>query len=454
MAVKVKSLPPYRILYKLPTDTNIVVVIGGRGSGKTYAVSQKIAFEAAINGKRCAIVRDEKSLIKDSILNEVLTRYDTANSNGQLGRIYQRLETGIKDKKTGEMVVFTKGFRASDTKKKANLKGIANVDIAVIEEAEDIRDVDKFNTFADSIRKPGSMIIIVLNTPDIGHWIVKRYFNTEIARDEKGNVIDGYWKLIPKEITGFVCIQTTYKDNPPPNLPPHIISNYEAYGNPNSTTYNPFYYYTAILGYASSGRKGQVFTKFKPIKRADYLKLNLTELFGQDFGTASPAALAGAKLEKNRIYARLINYKPMNCIGIAKLYCTLKFGLTDEIVADSADPKSWKKLKGGYRGHELPDEDFKKYPDLARGFYVVPAEKGQDSIRAGIDLLDGMEVFIVEEDAEAWDEVRNYVYDQDKYGNYTNEPIDDWNHFIDCLRMIAQRKRGKGVAMQIQEQRG
>ncbi len=388
-------------------------------------------------------------MIKESILSEVLSRYDTANLNGQLGRLYQKLETGIKDKKTGEMVVFTKGFRASDTKKKANLKGVANVDIAVIEEAEDIRDVDKFNTFADSIRKQGSIIYIVLNTPDIGHWVVKRYFNTEVARDEAGNVIDGYWKLIPKELPGFVCIQTTYKDNP--HLPAHIISSYESYGDPESEKYNAFYYYTAILGYASSGRKGQVFTKFKPIKRADYLKLNLTELYGQDFGTAKPAALAGAKLEKNRIYARLINYKPMPVVEIGKLYCTLGFGLVDEVVADSADPKSWRKLKGGWRGDELPDDIFTKYPDMARGFFVVPAEKGDDSIVAGIDLLDGMEVFIVEEDIEAWDEIRNYCYAQDKYGNYTNKPIDDWNHFLDALRYIAQRKRGKGKATQIQE---
>lgn len=426
MAVRVKALPPYRILYKLPNGTYIVVIIGGRGGSKTYEASKWTAYSATIEAKRCAIVRDEKSLIKDSILNEVLSRYDTANHNGQIGRMFQRLETGIKDKKTGDMVVFTKGFRASDTKKKANLKGIANVDIAVIEEAEDIRDVDKFNTFSDSIRKPGAIIVIILNTPDIGHWIVKRFFNTEVARDEAGNVIDGYWKLIPKDLPGFVCIQTTYKDNP--HLPAHIISNYEAYGNPESTTYNPFYYYTAILGYASSGRKGQVFTKFKTIKRADYLKLNLTEIYGQDFGTAKPAALIGAKLEKNRIYARLINYKPMPAIELGKMYCTLKFGLTDEIVADSADPKSWKKLKGGWRGDELPDDIFMKYPDLARGFFVVPAEKGDDSIVAGIDLLDGMEVYIVEEDVEFWDEVRNYCYAQDKYGNYTNKPIDDWNH--------------------------
>lgn len=55
------------------------------------------------------------------------------------------------------------------------MKSVSNIDIAVIEEAEDLRDEDKFNTFSDSIRKEGSVIIIILNTPDVHHWIVKRF---------------------------------------------------------------------------------------------------------------------------------------------------------------------------------------------------------------------------------------------------------------------------------------
>src|SRR5690349_5239646 len=171
------------------------------------------------------------------------------------------------------MLVFTKGFRASDNTKKANLKSISNIDIAVVEEAEDIRDEEKFNTFADSIRKEGSLIIIILNTPDVQHWIIKRYFNLQ-------QVEDGFYKITPKQIKGFLCIQTSFEDNP--YLPAHIIENYNNYGNPESHLYNKYYYMTAIKGYASTGRKGQIFTKFKTIKLADYLKLPFKEYYGQD----------------------------------------------------------------------------------------------------------------------------------------------------------------------------
>lgn len=427
MAVRVRAADPFKVLYQLPADTNIVICIGGRGGLKTYEVSKFVAFSATIRRKRCAVLRDEKETIRESILNEVLLRYDTANRNGALEGKFERLGIGIKDRETDEMLVFTKGFRASSGAKTANLKSISNVDIAVVEEAEDIRDEDKFNTFADSIRKEGSLIIIVLNTPDVGHWIVKRYFNT-IAEG------DGFFRLEPKTLPGFLCIQTDYTMNP--YLPKHIVDKYRGYGDPANHLYNPFYYKTAILGLASTGRKGQILKKVKPIKLADYLKLPHREIFGQDFGTASPAGLVGVKIDKNRCYVRQLNYEPLNTLDIAKLYCRLKFGPSDRIIADSADPKAIHRLKNGYKGEDLAAKEFEVYPQLARGFHVVPARKGADSVTFGLDILDGMELFAVEESKDLWTEIQSYVYDQDKNGNYTNEPIDDFNHLIDPLRYV------------------
>jgi len=426
--------PKFDILYDLPKDIHIIVCIGGRGGMKTYEVSKYIAFSSCIKEKRCVILRDEKELIRESILNEVLMRYDTANENGLLDSKYERLATGIKDKNTDEMVVFTKGFRASDLQKKANLKSISNIDIAVIEEAEDIRDQDRFNVFADSIRKEGSVIIIILNTPDINHWIIKRYFICQ-------QVEDGFFNIVPKKIPGFVCINTSYKDNQ--FLPKHIIDQYEAYGNPESHLYNPFYYKTAILGYASTGRKGQILTKVKPIKLADYMKLPFREFYGQDFGTASPAALIGVKFDKNNCYCRQLNYLPKNALELGKLYCELKFNPTDKIIADSAEPDTIKKLKGGWQAQDLSIEIRNKYPALIRGFFIVPAIKGQNSVKYGISLMDSLNIYAVEESKDLWFEVMNWCYAQDKNGNYIDDPIDDFNHLCDCLRYVIVDQKGK-----------
>lgn len=432
MGIDVYKLPQYDILYNLPEGTNIVVCIGGRGGAKTYEVSKYIAFQATINKKRGVVLRDEKELIRESILNEILSRYDTANENGILDQFYIKLDTGIRDKKTGEMLVFTKGFRASDNQKRANLKSISDIDIAVIEEAEDIRDEDKFNTFADSIRNAGSLIIILLNTPDVNHWIIRRYFNTEMAKDENGAPLEGYFSIIPKQIPGFVCIQTNFEDNP--FLPAHIISNYRNYGNPESHLYNPYYYWTAIKGYASTGRKGQILTKVKPIKLKEYLDIPVKELYGQDFGTASPAGLVGVKFYQNNSYCRQMNYKPLPVKEIGKMYSTLRFSATDRIIADNAEPDTIEKLKKGWTRQELTADDMQYYPALMRGFFIEPCPT--KDIEGGISLMLSMNLYAVEESTDLWNEINNYVYAVDKNKIPTDTPVDDYNHLIDPWRYV------------------
>lgn len=439
--VIVKNTGKFKILYELPPDTSVVLLIGARGGGKTYEGSKFAAVQATTKKKRIAILRDEKEPIRQSILNEIFLRYDTANRNGVLDTMFEKTETGIKDRQSGTWLVYTKGFRASTVISKTHLKGISDTDIALIEEAEDIRDVTKFNTFTDSIRNEGALIIIITNVPDMGHWLIKRYFKLEPAPipdhipEGERKKFEGFFRLIPKQLPGVVIVQTSYKDNK--WLPAQKVKEYEDYGNPNSERYDPFHYMTDILGYTSSGRKGQIITKAQRISMADYLKLPYREVYGQDFGTASPAGLVGAKIHRNTIWARQLNYKPMDELDIAKLYCSLKFTQADRIIADSADEKACTRLLNGWAGHELSVEDFRKYPRLSSGFNIVRARKGPDSIEYGIRVLLRMNIFIVDESEDFWNEVYNYIYAQDKYMNYTNDPVDDFNHLIDPLRYIA-----------------
>lgn len=441
MEVKVKREGKFAPLYDLPPNINLVICIGGRGGMKTYEVSKFVAFSATMRSKRCVVLRDEKELVRESILNEILLRYDSANesSGGALDHKFDRLDSGIKDKKTGNMVVFTKGFRASNNDKKANLKSISDVDIAVIEEAEDIKE-DKFNTFMDSIRNKGSFVIMVLNTPDVSHWVVKRHFNTEPVPGE-----DGYFKITPKQSNNVLVIQTSYLDNP--HLSETVVQRYESYGDPDSPMYNRHHYLTNILGYATTGLKGQILKHAKPISTEEYHQLPYREIYGQDFGTAAPAGLVGVKVHRNKVYARELNYKPATVLELAKLYCRLRFNAADLIVADSAEPKTIAKLQKGWRPSELVQEDFERFPRLASGFNVVPALKGRDSVTAGLDELIECELYITEDSTNMWHEVNHYVYAEDRNGNPTNEPIDNYNHCIDPLRYaVAEAKRPRANA--------
>lgn len=438
MPVIVKREPEFIPLYEPSPGTNLIVIIGGRGGKKTYEVSKFAAYSATKLKKRIVVVRDEKSIIKETILNEIWARYDTANADGILDQYFTKNETELKDRRTGKTLIYTKGFRGSSTSKKANLKGASDIDIAIIEEGEDINNPTEFNTFVDSLRKEGCLVIIMLNVPDIGHFLLKRYFTMSVAHDDAGKPLDGYFRIEPKEQPGFICIQTNYKDNP--YLPAHIVYNYEAYGDPASPTYDAHYYWTQIRGYASTGRKGQILTKVKPLSLKDYLALPFKEYYGQDFGTARPAGMVGVKFDRNRCYARELNYLPMETLEIGRHYCRLKLNHTDEVIADCADDAAITLLESGFK--ELSHEEYLLYPSLAGGFFMTRCDKGPGSIVAGLSVMIGMELYAVEESLNLWDEVYKYCYGQDKFGNYTNEPIDQYNHLIDPLRYVIMKKRG------------
>lgn len=430
----VKAQPEFKILYNLPPGTNTVCCIGGRGGKKTYEVSKWAAFSATYHKKRIVVLRDEKELIKESILNEIWERYDKANISGRLDREFIKNDTELRDRKTGKTLIYTKGFRASANAKAANLKGSSDIDIALIEETEDIRDPEKFNTFIDGLRKEGCVIVFLLNVPDINHFLIKRYFNLE-------QVEDGYYKIIPQDIPGFVCIHTSFEDNP--FLPQHIIDRYNGYGDPTHHLYNKHYYLTAIKGFASAGRKGQVHTKIKTIKRADYMALPFKETYGQDFGTAAPAALVGVKFDGNKSWCRLINYLPMNVKSLGILYSQLGFGINDKIIADYADKKAIDTLDDGFTEETCDTATLNQYPQMRRGFFMERCVKGPDSITNTIDTMDGMELYAVEEDQELRDEILMRVYAQNKSGEYTNEPVPGHDHALDSWGyVIMDRKRG------------
>lgn len=436
MPVIVKDPGAFKVLYDPPHGTTLIVCMGGRGGRKTYEVSKFIAYSCSVKKKRAVILRDEKALIKETILNEIWTRYETANKTGRLDAECVKNETELKDRKTGKTLLYTKGFRATTLEKTANMKGPSDIDIAVIEEGEDIRSKEMFDTFVDGLRKDGCIVVVMLNTPSLQHFIVKRLFNAAPVLDDNGEAT-GYFTLTPKEIPGFVCVQTSYKDNP--FLPAHIIERYEGYGDPKHHLYDLHHYYTAILGYASTGRKGQIFTKFKPISLEKYKALKLPTTNGQDFGTASPAALIEVKIDGNTAYGHVLNYLPMDVLEIGIKYCQLKFTKRDRIVCDYAGSEQIKKLSGGFKN--LSADMYEKYPQLANGFFTVNCPT--KDIEGDISLIKSMEVYWVEEDIEAWEEINNYCYAQDKFGNYVDTPIDDFNHILDAFRYVIADQRGK-----------
>jgi phage terminase large subunit len=70
------------------------------------------------------------------------------------------------------------------------------------------------------------------------------------------------------------------------------------------------------------------------------------------------------------------------------------------------------------------------------GLPIVPVTKYAGSIEAGIDFMRGCRIFVTSRSVNLKKELDNYTYAQDKYGNWLNVPVDDWNHLLDAARYI------------------
>lgn len=88
----------------------------------------------------------------------------------------------------------------------------------------------------------------------------------------------------------------------------------------------------------------------------------------------------------------------------------------ERIRADCAEPKSIDRLR------EL---------GLTR---IRAARKGRDSIRNGIDALQGYTIIVHPRCPSFLTEISCYCWAQDKNGKWLNEPVDEKNHLMDAMR--------------------
>jgi phage terminase large subunit len=180
------------------------------------------------------------------------------------------------------------------------------------------------------------------------------------------------------------------------------------------------------MGLVSEGMKGLIFKKWKPITNNEFNDISFSSFYGLDFGFSSdPVALIEVKAHNENIYIRELMYEtgytnPM----IAERFETLGLNGSDEVYADSAEPKSIEELKG-------------------MKWNIKPAVKGADSVRAGINFLLSKNVHYVDTGKNLIKEKETYRWAMDANKNPTDKPVDEYNHLIDALRYAVFTKLAK-----------
>lgn len=144
--------------------------------------------------------------------------------------------------------------------------------------------------------------------------------------------------------------------------------------------------------------------------------------FGLDFGfSQDPTALVDCALAHGELWFDSVIYETgLTNPQIAQRIKAHHLSALFPVVADSAEPKSIAEIR-------------------SERINVVPASKGNDSIRIGIDIMRRYKWNITRHSAGLIEEVGRYKWKTSRSGDPTNDPIDSWNHAIDAIRYWCMR---------------
>ncbi len=396
---------PQEIYHPLYEDKEkfIILITGGRGSGKSFNAStfiERLTFEMTPVEKIVhQILYTRYTMVSAgmSIIPEIMEKIDLDGTT----KYFKTTKTDIVNKMTKSRIMF-RGIKTSSGNQTAKLKSIQGITTFVCDEAEEWTSEDEFDKIMLSIRKKGiqNRIIIIMNPCDSNHFIYKKY----IEKTHKLVEIDGVQVQISTH-PNVLHIHTTYFDNLE-NLSPEFLKEVE-----DIKVSNPEKYGHVVIGRWADVAEGAVFKKWGIVKEfpQECKKVGI----GQDFGfTNDPSAAVRCGIIDNRLYVDELFYET-DMLSSAIANRLKPFSM--KVFADSQDPRLIQEIKN-------------------RGVNIYPVDKFPGSIKAGIDKIKDMEFFVTERSYNIITELRKYVWDKDKDGNYINEPVDEYNHLMDAIR--------------------
>ncbi len=405
----IKVQPVYHPLYLNNGKKMIVLVTGGRGSGKSFNVEtflERLTFEAVPSP------RDDGKMLAHQIL---CARYTMVSADiSVIPEFFEKIEMegtqkyfratkkDVINRQTGSHIMF-RGIKTSSGNQTAKLKSIHGLTVFVCDEAEEWTSFDDFEKIMLSIRTLGiqNLIIIVMNPTDSNHFIYQKYIK-DTHRIE-------YYDGVPVQISthpDVLHIHTTYFDNKE-NLSPQFLENVQ-----HMKETDPDRYAHVVIGQWADVAEGAVFKKWGIVKHFPTECKHVA--IGIDFGyTNDPTAIVMCGIWDNRLYLKELCYRTgmlsSDIINFLKPYNGLF------VYADSADPRLIDEIALG-------------------GIIIYPVAKPNGSIVAGIDKMQTYELYVTADSLNLQEELRNYVWDKDKDDRYINVPIDAWNHAIDASR--------------------
>lgn len=362
-----------------------LVLCGGRGSGKSEFAARKIFFRCqAEGGHRFLILRKVRKTAKVSVL-EVMRRL--------------LIEHGIEFEYNKTDHVFSWGgneilFDGLDEPEKIkSIKGLTGI---WIEETTEFTEED-FLQIDLCFREPGphyKQIILSFNPLEaLAAWLKKRFFD----------------RIDPN---AFVHHSTVY-DNPIDEMRDEYLKVLEAIEDDTARDINLWGKWAIA--------KGQIYAwdiVEAPGVRSNGERVKWDEVFyGGDFGyTIDPAVCVRIYRKADEFWVEELIYQTgLINRRLGEMMKAEGVGRYDQVYFDSSEPKSIDEL-------------------CLLDLNVLPAEKGPDSVRAGLDFLRSKKIHIINGSMNIVREASVYSWKKNKQGTTLPEPNKFDDHAMDAIR--------------------
>ena len=373
------------------------VYYGGRGSGKTIFVMDKLLLKGLKEKRTILLMRKVYRKCKDSVWAELKAAIDRL----QLRKYFDLYEGEYRAvcKLNGTM------FKCEGLDEAEKIKGFSEISDVLLEESTEFTPED-FELIDGTVRsikyKLPLQIYCLFNPVSKANWVYKRFgFDTGIAPPNT-----------------FV-LKTTYLDNP--FLSQDYIQRMDDMKRTNPTRWK----IEALGDFVTLDKL--IFHNYK-VEEFNHVEIKGQLLVGLDFGFINDITALTASIldEANK---RIYIFKEWGGTGktndeIAKIITALGFSKS-VIIADAAEQKSIEEIK------RLGVQK------------IRPCVKGPDSVLFGIQKLQNYELIVHPSCQGIITEFENYSWQKNRDGEYINKPVDSFNHYCDSLRYSLQCAKAK-----------
>jgi len=409
--------PLFELIEGYHPNVTLVIMTGGRYSGKSYISNIALASAMGFNGHKILNARYTMTSAEKSIIPDFKSKLEALGLNDYYTINKKDIASNFDDSK-----MWFSGMKTGSNTQDSALKSLSDVSLFYVEEASEIPTFAEWEKVDLSVRADNiqAFSMMVLNPTTTNHWIYEKFFKDKDVRSGFNGIKDGVlyihstWldleedMIVQKHLPKFKADHKFYIDNKIEDLKGKDLRRWVRYRD-------------IILGGWRNSIDNVIFEAWESF--TDWREDKpIYHTLGLDFGFKDPNAIVETKVYHDAIYVKQHLFKPdvsnqdlANKIKDIERECNN--GQSMYTVADSARPEIIKELN-------------------KLGCHVIRCKKGAGSIESGIQKINSMDLFVHRNSLDLINELNHYHYVEkiNALGERKIVPVDDYNHLLDSLR--------------------